>query len=177
MGWLRGTVETRVMPQHNFELVEHSPVSATLPEKLSGLPHRYRLLLGLVSAAAVALIFVAGYSFLSAGGSFRVLHDEASFRRVMATRVRPGSTIAAIEHFLGDGVDVTEEHQRALVAAAEKCSRLAPESWPDGVTADDQFIGYQFDPTTSYLQFRDGVLVNFNPRDYDKPFQFTGLAP
>lgn len=150
---------------------------ATWPEKLSGPPHRYRLLLGLISAAAVAFSFVAGYSLLSASGYFCVLHDEASFRRFMATRVRPGCTIAAIEHFLRDGVVVTEEHQRALVAAAEKCSRLAPESWPDGVTADDHFIGYTFGPTTSYLQFRDGALVNFNPRDYDKPFQFTGLCP
>ena len=165
------------MPQHSLELLEDSPVFATLHEKLSGPPHRYRLLLGLFSAAAVALSFVAGYSLLSASGYFRVSHDEASFRRCMATRVRPGCTIAAIEHFLGDGVVVTEKHRLALVAAAEKCSRLAPESWPDGVTADDHFIGYTFGPTTSYLQFRDGALVNFNPRDYDKPFQFTGLCP
>jgi len=99
------------------------------------------------------------------------------FPTLHGTRVRPGCTIAAIEHFLGDGVVVTEKHQRALVAAAEECSRVAPDSWPDGVTADDHFIGYTFGPTTSYLQFRDGVLVNFNPRDYDKPFQFTGLCP
>jgi len=165
------------MPQHSLELLEDSPVFAAWPEKLSGPPHRYRLPLGLVSAAVVTLSFVAGYSLLSASGSFRVRHDEASFRRFMATRVRPGFTIAAIEHFLGDGVVGTEKHQLALIAAAEKCSRLAPESWPDGVTADDHFIGYTFGPTTSYLQFRDGVLVNFNPRDYDKPFQFTGLCP
>jgi len=149
-------------------------MSASSNEKLSHSPHRHRLQLGLVSAAALALILVAAYVLLTPGVYFRVFRDEASYRRFMATCVRPGCTMAEIQQSLGDGVVVTEEKYRLrLVAAVEEVSRLAPESYPDGAEASDQFVDYGF----GYLQVRDGVLVNFNPREYDKPFVFTYLSP
>jgi len=152
-------------------------VSDTSPDKFSGLPKRYLLPMGLVSAITVALIFAVSYFLLSTSVYSHVLYDEASFRRFMATRVRPACTMAEIKQSLGDGVVVTEKHRLNLVTAAEKCSRHAPESWPDGAKADDQFIGYNFGLITSYLQFRDGVLVNFDPHDYDNPSQVTVLCP
>ena len=149
-------------------------MSPALNEQLSHSPHRHRLQLGLVSAAALALILVAAYFLLTPGVYFRVFRDEASYRRFMATCVRPGCTMAEIQQSLGDGVVVTEEKYRLrLVAAVEEVSRLAPESYPDGAEASDQFVDYGF----GYLQVRDGVLVNFNPREYDKPFVFTYLSP
>ena len=82
--------------------------------------------------------------------------------------------MAEIQQALGDGVVVTEEKNRLrLVAVVEEASRSYPESFPDGAQASDQFVDYGF----GYLQVRDGVLVNFNPREYDEPFVFTYLSP
>jgi hypothetical protein len=149
-------------------------MSASSNEQLSRSPHRRRLQLGLISAAALALILVPAYLLLTPSVYFRVFRDEASYRRFMATCVRPGCTMAEIQQALGDGVVVTEEKNRLrLVAVVEEASRRYPESFPDGAQASDQFVDYGF----GYLQVRDGVLVNFNPREYDEPFVFTYLSP
>ena len=152
-------------------------MSPALNEKLSRSPPRQRLTLGLVSAAAVAMILVAGYFLLTTSVNFRVFRDEASYRRFMANCVRPGCTMAEIQQSLGDGVVVTEKGRVRLVAVFEEVARRSPEFYPDGAKPHDQFVGYKFGLDTFYLQFRDGVLVNFNPREYDKPFEITYLSP
>jgi hypothetical protein len=148
-----------------------------LNEKLSSAAHRQRLKLGLFLAAAVAMILVAGYFLLTPSVYFRIFHDEASYRRFMATCVRPGCTMAEIQQSLGDGVVVTEKGRLRLVAVFEEAAKRSPEFYPDGAKPHDQFVGYKFGLNTFYLQFRDGVLVNFNPREYDKPFEITYLSP
>lgn len=152
-------------------------MSPALNEKLSRSPHRRRLTLGLASAAAVAMILVAGYFLLTPSAYFRVLRDEASYSRFMATCVRPGCTMAEIQQSLGDGVVVTEKDRLRLVAVFEEAAKRYPESFPDGAKPSDQFVGYRFGLNTDWLQFRDGVLVNFNPREYDKPIEITYLSP
>ena len=120
-----------------------------------------------------SLLFAAGLLFTPDYMRFRVFHDESSFNSVMSRQSSP--TIAEIQSLLGSGVALAEEQRHKLIAATRDFSQQTPESYPDGVTKDDQFLAYDLGSHTSYIQFRDGAIVNFNPREYDANFELSAI--
>ncbi len=78
---------------------------------------------------------------------------------------------------LGSGEVITEQQRQRLLKATRNFREQAPEAYPDGTQNGDQFLGYDLGALTTYLQFRNGRIVNFNPRDYDEPAHFSAIAP
>ena len=131
----------------------------------------------LILAVVAVVLLVVGYSLLPANVHFRIFHDEASFNRFMSSQVRPTATIEELQRSLGDGKVVTERDRQKLLATVQDFCRQTPQSYPDRVDADDQFVGYDLGGHTTYLQFREGVLINFTPREYGGPLQFKAVHP
>jgi len=112
---------------------------------------------------AVALVASSG---CSSAAHFREYRDGQSLFAVMHDSIRPGDSIVKVEHLLGRGLTVG---QKDALQAAKNMEAKNPANWPDGVNDDDWVIGFRYgELSTLWLQFRDGRLVNHDPKDYAK---------
>lgn len=128
----------------------------------------------------IVLIFVlsiAGYFLMPASIHYRLFHDEQSFIQVMSRQVSPGTQKEEIQQLLGDGNELTGAYLERIRRATVNFGRQWPDAQPDGTNEDDQFLEYEVGSYRTHLQFRAGVLINFDPADYSKPFEFGGISP
>ena len=100
---------------------------------------------------------------------YHLIGDEASFNAVLSRQVVAGDSMETVTRLLGPGIGVSEAQRVRLVKSVAEFQRQVPESRPDGVKQDDQFLGYEVSGMTIYLQFRDSRLVNFRPEDFETP--------
>ncbi len=96
---------------------------------------------------------VAAYRNAPSGVTlFPILHDL----------VRPGDSVERVQQLLGPGHDDP--------SAFEPISRFAqkhPQEFADGMQATDRLVRYCVDKDSfTYLQFREGRLVNFHAEEY-----------
>lgn len=143
-------------------------------ETPSRVPRGYKLI---AFSVAVVIVVVGSFCFMPADIHFRIFQDERSFNLVMSQHVSTATTQAEIYRILGTGTVITEQERQRLLKATRDFQQQTPAAYPDGTTDDDQFVGYDLGTFTTYLQFRNGRIVNFNPREFDVPFQFTAIRP
>jgi len=76
--------------------------------------------------------------------------------------VQNGDTIEQVERLLGPGKEAGAKIRKAL----KKFAQRYPQ--PDGYEDSDQILGFPLSGGELYLQFRNGVLINFDPTEFDK---------
>ena len=128
---------------------------------------RRRLILtavGIILALAIILLFShACSSGRLSGLIYRYTHSGKWLYSALYHGIKNGKTIEQVESFLGPGVIDNSEKLRSV---SKKFAETNPSSWPEGVRDDDVFMGFSLDGGTLFLQFRGGVLINFNPTDF-----------
>ena len=104
---------------------------------------------------------------------YRRNHDAASLRAILSRRARNGDTIARIQDLLGPAKQYTDAgFKSALTAHAHR----NPSSFPDGVAEIDAFYEFAEGPNmATILQFRNGRMVNFDPKEFQEPSR-VGMA-
>jgi hypothetical protein len=123
--------------------------------------HRH---IALSSALLFALTALAG---CSAAAHYRSRKDRESLLKVLREEVSPGDSLEEVQSLLGPGAVLSnpEDHRQTLRELADR----SPERYPDGIEESDEFLVY---PTrvgwVEVLQFRNGRLINFNPRQYEE---------
>ena len=140
-------------------------------------PRRGRTASLTFSFIAFAAVLALGYFLTPADAHFRLFHDESSFNRVLSQQDPSNLTVEKIESLLGRGTPIAEQRRLQLVQATRDFCQQTPDSYPDGADADDFFIGYDLGSHISHLQFRNGRIVNFNPREYDNKFKVRAISP
>ena len=76
--------------------------------------------------------------------------------------VEDGDSVEDVERLLGPGKEGGEKVRRAI----KKIAGQNPGS--AGYEASDRVLGFRLPGGELYLQFRDGVLINFDPGDFEK---------
>jgi hypothetical protein len=91
--------------------------------------------------------------------------DHAVFQQAVAgDRIKSGDTLRKVEAVLG--APRTPSNPNASRAAIDHILS-SPSGYPDGYQEGDVFLQYWVTPDAySSLQFRDGRLVNFDPRRF-----------
>lgn len=125
----------------------------------------------------IPVLLIAGYFLMPASVHYRLFHDEQSFNQVMSRQVSPGTQMEQVQQLLGAGNKLTGEELDRIRRATVNFGRQWPDAYPDGTDDDDQFFEYEVGSYRTHLQFRAGVLINFDPADYSKPFEFSGISP
>ncbi len=90
---------------------------------------------------------------------FAVLHEQ----------IKPGNTLEHVENLLGKGTPPKD--QAKLVRVLQKMAQVRPQGYPEGIQENDPFAGFSFNGSHSsivYLQFRNGKLINFDPKEFSK---------
>ena len=78
--------------------------------------------------------------------------------------VQNGDTIEQVENLLGQG----KETDSRLHSAVKKFAARNPSGWPHGCEENDKFLGFRLPGGHLNLQFRNGVLINFDPDEFQK---------
>lgn len=78
--------------------------------------------------------------------------------------VQNGDNIEQVERLLGPG----EKGEAKLLSSFKRYAEKYPETSPDGWQDDDEAVGFPLPNGKLYLQFRNGVLINFDPSDFEK---------
>lgn len=75
--------------------------------------------------------------------------------------LRNGDRIEEVQALLGPGIP---NHDPKYRKACEKVFAAHPDEAPSGILESDLILGYSAATSGIYLQFRDGVLVNHDPK-------------
>ena len=124
---------------------------------------------------AVCLIASATVSGCSKAGHYRVHQDAKSLFATLHKEIKPGDSFQRVEELLGKGEP--PQNREKLIAAVKKFAQRLPQSYPDGVRDDDVFLDYRAGNMTVSLQFREGRLINLNPKDFEKVPELVGVRP
>jgi hypothetical protein len=120
------------------------------------------------------LVIAAGlfYVWLPAAWHYRLFQDGVSLTRALS-KVEPGTSVGELEGRLGAVQREADASNRDLIAVYKRMEEGNPDGFPDGVIDRDEFIllPVPADDTAMRLQVRDGRLVNFNPRNFDAPYE------
>ena len=136
---------------------------------------RWNWILG--SLAGISLIAAIVAVFFNPGLHYRVFHDEASLNHVLSRLVKPGDSVAHVTSLLGNGERVSETERQEFVRVFQAFSRRSPELFPDGVTDDDGVFNYRLKGVSVQFCYRNGKLVNFDPKDFEQPMQIKFINP
>ena len=82
--------------------------------------------------------------------------------------VQNGDTIEQVENLLGPGKKANAELNGRLYSVTKKFAAKNPSGYPDGCEENDEFLGFRLLGGELYLQFRNGVLINFDPAEFEK---------
>ncbi len=91
--------------------------------------------------------------------------DAESLFAVLHKQVKLGDSIQRVQELLGQG-QPPRNPEKNLATAKKKATRY-PQHYPDGAKDGDQFLVYVYGNLVVDLQFRDGRLINFNPKEYE----------
>ena len=124
------------------------------------------LMLGVVLTLAVILLF----SYACTTGQlsalvYRYTHSGKWLYSALYHGVNKGDTIEQVESLLGPGRTAGSAR---IINVSKKFAQSTPALWPDGVDDGDIFLGFLEHDGELFLQFRDGVLVNFDPNEYSE---------
>jgi len=124
---------------------------------------------------AICLLVSVVASGCSKTADSQAQSDAKSLFAALHNEVKPGDTIERVQAILGRGVSRPNSEKR--FAARQEMAKRYPQSYPDGVQKDDVFVRYTFgDNVGVALQFREGRLINFDPKQFEKVPKFVGLG-
>ena len=98
---------------------------------------------------------------------YRKYHDVKSLCAVLSRQVKSGDSIERVKDLLGPGAVLSGESRDRAANHYAQLTRQRPQVFPDGVVGDDVFVGYDSDAAALALQFRNGRLVNFDPKRFE----------
>lgn len=108
---------------------------------------------------------LATLSACSAADHYREHHDAESFFQTLHKDIKNGDSLDRVQALLGPGTPPTDMPR--VIAAARKAADRTPARFMQGVGDNDQFLGWRYGKRSlGYLQFRDGLLINFDPKAY-----------
>lgn len=122
-----------------------------------------------LSRAATATLFccvtLAALSACSSADHYRKHHDAESFFQTLHKQINNGDSLDRVQSLLGPGTPPADMPR--VIAAARKAADRSPARFMQGVGDNDQFLGWRYGKRSmGYLQFRDGSLINFDPKAY-----------
>ncbi|MBL7153808.1 MAG: hypothetical protein ISS79_08825 [Phycisphaerae bacterium] len=118
-------------------------------------------------ALTIAVILLLAYVCMTGRFSAVVYRYTGSGKWLYSTLyhgVKNGDTIEQVERLLGPG----KETGSRLHSAVKKFAARNPSGWPDGCEENDKFLGFRLPGGHLNLQFRNGVLINFDPDEFQK---------
>lgn len=128
---------------------------------------RNTLLVVLCIAATIGVILLVTYGYstgLIPGMLYRHTGGGGWLYSTLYHGVRNGSTKEQVERLLGPGQEASANvHEAVMKFAGSNAS-----AYPDGYEEGDELLGFRLPGGELYLQFRRGVLVNFNPDEFEK---------
>ena len=127
---------------------------------------------GLLVAVAIVLMWFA--LFLPAPLHYRMLHDEAAFNAVLHRYVKANDSIQHVQTLLGKG-----RHAPEWVTSLRRATEIHPQGFPDSVQEGDTILEYPLTYAAGsgahYLQFRNGKIINFDPKSFAQSHQVNIL--
>jgi len=121
------------------------------------------ILIGVV--VTIAFIVISAYVCETGWFSAAVYRYTGSGRWLYSALyhgVQNGNTIEQVEKLLGPGKQASDNVRKAVKKLAQRHQQS------DGYEESDQVLGFPLPGGQLYLQFRNGVLINFEPTDFQK---------
>jgi hypothetical protein len=124
----------------------------------------------IIIASVVIIGAIAGIWYLRLPQTqYRMRHDYASFYKVATSKLKPGMSYEDVTSTLGPGEPVTGDNLGRLL----KIVPDAPQLFPDGLLPSDTVVAYPVGKLSYMnLYFRNGLLINFVPSQFDTPEEF-----
>ena len=114
---------------------------------------------------SLGIMLITAVSGCKASAHYRQNQDAVSFFEALHHEIKPGDSKDRVQQLLGPGM--VPPDKALVLAATRKLAEQNPTRVPDGVRDSDEFLGYRYGKRSiGFLQFRDGKLVNFSPKDY-----------
>lgn len=137
-------------------------------------------------AAIPVLVFVVivGMSILTTWPSrsleaehYQRFQDGKSLYSLLSSSIRTGDSLEVVERVLGKSVPLTEGLDDLRSQLRQQADQY-PERSPFGVYDSDTFVTYPVENSNLLLQFRNGYLVNHDPKMFEQfyPHQDIGGA-
>jgi hypothetical protein len=127
---------------------------------------RSAILLVLVGVVAtIGVIILVTYSCQTGWFSAAVYRYTGSGKWLYSALyhgVQNGDTVKEVERLLGPGKEADSRVRNAVKKLTQRYPNL------DGYEESDVVLGFRLPSGELYLQFRDGVLINFDPEDFRK---------
>ncbi len=128
-----------------------------------------KLLLAVAVMAVVFCVFKFSGDYFSLSARYQRQHDEVSLRSLLATQIKPGDSKQRVSELLGPG-QPDDGSYRSRLLEWQSGPHFLREFFPEGVRESDAFMFFDSKPGGRYeLQFRDGLLINFDPTNYVGP--------
>jgi hypothetical protein len=143
-------------------------------------PHRDVVLW---SVAGLCLSLLVGLTSLFIVKWLHLSSPAQLFYEKVMTEIRPGDSKAVVMRLCGETKVLKRDGVPSWVSSSAASQAAA---FPDGLEPDDEFLYFPVKDERGnqqewYFQFRNDMLVNFNPADYPATYkqfraQFIGLA-
>ena len=133
------------------------------------LPRQFRIVTLLMLVAVAAVGFTA-HKYFSASARYQRNGDVETLRYLLSSQIRPGDSIGQVASILGPGRR-DDGSELGYLLKWRDGPRYDPSIFgPDGIQEGDLLVSYTASPNGTYwLQFRGGVLVNFDPKHFVGP--------
>lgn len=119
-------------------------------------------------ALVLAVVILFAYACTTgqlSGMLYRYTHGGKWLYSALYHGLRNGDTREQVEDLLGPG---RKTDSAKIVEVTKKIAGSNPAGYPHGVEDTDTFLGFLLPGGELFLQFRDGVLINFDPDDFAK---------
>lgn len=130
---------------------------------------QWRLVSGIV-----LLVLLCG---CSPAAHYRKHHDVESLFAVLSQQVTNGDSIEHIRELLGPSSPLSGSDKDRAANNFAQLTQQRPQVFTEGVAGDDAFLAYRGGTLVVPLQFRNGRLVNFDPRQFEKLPSESGKSP
>ena len=135
---------------------------------------RRRLIRARLATWAVLLGLASG---CSPAAHYRKYHDVKSLCATLSQQVRSGDSIEHVQKLLGPGTLLSGAGRDQAANHYVRLTRERPKVFSDGVVGDDVFLGYDSEASALALQFRNGRLINFDRKQFEKVPGIPGKSP
>lgn len=120
----------------------------------------------LVLLVIVSLAIVAGLPSASVEADhYQRFRDGKSLYTLLSGSIERGYSLQDVEDVIGPGV-VLDEDVEPYRDSLRETAQWHPDSYPDGVFQEDDFLTWSGNDEKVTLQFRNGYLVNFFPEQF-----------
>lgn len=106
---------------------------------------------------------------------YQRFRDGKSLYTLLSSSISRGYSLQDVEDLLGPGVPLEDDMESHRAALREEAQWL-PDSYPDGVYDADAFLTWSGSNEKVTLQFRNGYLVNYSPKQFTTFYQSYDLA-